>query len=130
MPAASVEVPVINGHHAVQRHPPAIVAPVEELPLTRFWHGEPACEVDHKEVDWAALGGRTAAPLEVDVRHHGGVARLRGWLSDPRTCKVNARVDRHHYALLRQILSAHNRKEDEGAEDDPEQWERGALHLP
>jgi hypothetical protein len=120
MPAASVEVPVVNGHYAVQCHKPAVVAPVEELPLTRLWHGQPACEVDHKEIKRAALCDGIAAPVKVDVWHHGGIARLVLWWNDPRPCEDHAVINRHRHALLRQILSSHDGKKDERAEDDPE----------
>ena len=119
MTAAAVEVPVIKSQHAVKRHIPAVIAPVEPLPLAALWHRDPACEVDHKDVGWTAVSGRCATPVIVDIRHYGGIARLGGWLGDPRPCKVNAWVDRHRHALLRQILSAHDGQKDKRAEDDP-----------
>ena len=81
---AAVEVPVINGQHAVERHPPAIVAPVEELPLAALWHRQPACEVDKEEVARAALCRWCATPVKVDVRHDGGVADWQFWRGLPR----------------------------------------------
>jgi hypothetical protein len=66
----AVKVPVIKRQHAVKRHPPTIVAPVEELPLAALWHRQPAVEVHKKEVVRAALSGRCTTPVKVDVGHY------------------------------------------------------------
>jgi hypothetical protein len=84
MAAAAVEVPIINRQHAVKRHPPAIVAPVEELPLAALWHRQPPCEVDKEEVAWAALCRWSATPVVVDVWHDGGIADWQFWRGLPR----------------------------------------------
>jgi hypothetical protein len=101
---------------------PAIVRPVEELPLAALWHRQPAAEVDHKLIAWAASSSRISAPIKVDEWHNCGVAGLvlRGSNPGLELPIVEAAVNGHRHAWLWHILSAHDRQEDERAEDDPQ----------
>ncbi len=74
-----------------------------------------------EEVSVAALSGRTATPVGVDLRYDGIKARLAGRRLYPGLVVriLEAVVDGHPHALLRRVLSAHDGQEDERAEDDP-----------
>jgi hypothetical protein len=65
-----MKIPIINCHHAADRHAPPVIAPIQPFPIAAFGHGQPPGEMHHEEIGGAAIGGRRTTPIKINVGHH------------------------------------------------------------